>query len=397
MKKITFVVSLLLVAIGAVAAEISFLENPVWNTVLERAKKENKMIFLDGYATWCGPCKNMDAETYKDQAVADFYNANFINVKYDMEKGEGKMLSEKYFVTAYPYLAFINTDGVMLHKGVGFMGAEDFVALGKEAKNPASQYYTLKNKALALSPKDFAKFAMMASGFEDEDFEQIASDYLAKQPDILGNEALIELVMESIGGLPNEKALDYFAKSKAKIISSGKYSEEDFEARLVGFTIEYSISDEVQVDPNVLDYDGMKAAFDKYIPKQAFFVFNYFRSQQALEEKKIDEAITYLELLIANTPSKVNYDQLCNAMMGIGEQLSKEGKLEGVLTKFEAIVLGPDLADRVYMKEFVKAVIYLESKELDKFKAIADQLISSSTTPSSVKEDLKGALAEIKK
>ena len=70
--------SLLIITITTKAAEINFLDNPVWSTVLEKAKKEKKIIFFDAYATWCGPCKQMDAQTYKDQAVADFYNANFI-------------------------------------------------------------------------------------------------------------------------------------------------------------------------------------------------------------------------------------------------------------------------------------------------------------------------------
>mgnify|MGYP006173249441 FL=1 len=120
MMKRLLVACLLLMVFSANAAEIKFLENPTWTTVLEQAKKENKIIFLDAYATWCGPCKQMDAETYTNQAVVDYYNANFINVKYDMEKGEGAMLADRYYVSAYPNLVFINPDGVMLHKGVGF-------------------------------------------------------------------------------------------------------------------------------------------------------------------------------------------------------------------------------------------------------------------------------------
>ena len=395
MKKLMLASCLFFLSIAVFAAEINFLEDPVWSTVLARAKKENKMIFLDGYATWCGPCKNMDSQTYKDQAVADYYNANFINVKYDLEKGEGKTLAEKYLVSAYPYLMFINPDGVMLHKGVGFKQAADFVDLGKEAKNPATQYYTLKNKAASLTSTEFAKFAAMASAFEDEDYPQLAKDYVAKQPDILANQDLIDLVMESIDELPNEKALTYFAQNKAKVISSGKYDAEEFESKLVGFAIQYAISDEVQKDPDHLDFPAIQAILDKYIPTKAFFVFNYFKAQNAIGEKKLDEATQSLELLIANTPGKVNFDQICNAMMGMGPDLAKEGKLEPILKKFDAIVVPAKDADRTYMKEFVKAVIYIKSKEFDKFKTIANAMIASTTTPQNVKDDLKAALARM--
>jgi thiol-disulfide isomerase/thioredoxin len=207
MKKLILAICLLVITTSAFAAEITFLENPAWATVLAKAKQENKLIFLDGFATWCGPCKKMDQETYKDQAVADFFNANFINVKYDMEKGEGKTLAEKYLVEAYPNLMFINSDGVMLHKGVGFLEAAEFVNLGKDAKNPASQYYTLKKNALQLTSAQFAKFAVMAKGFEDEDFEKLGEDYLTKQGDILANADLISLIMESIDLFTERKCI----------------------------------------------------------------------------------------------------------------------------------------------------------------------------------------------
>ena len=50
-----------------------------WANTLAKAKAENKIVFVDAYTTWCGPCKKMDAETFPDKMVGDFYNKNFIN------------------------------------------------------------------------------------------------------------------------------------------------------------------------------------------------------------------------------------------------------------------------------------------------------------------------------
>jgi len=392
MKSLFTAICLFIISLSVSAAEITFLENPTWASVLEKAKKENKMIFLDGYATWCGPCKKMDAETYKDQAVADYYNANFINVKYDMEKGEGKTLAETYVVTAYPNLMFISSAGTMLHKGVGFLEAAEFVDLGKKAKDPNTQYYTLKKKALELTSAQFLKFAEQAAAFEDEDFDQLGSDYLAKQADVLGNADLIDLLMGLINGLPDEKTLAYFAKSEAKITASGKYTKADFDERLVGLTMDYAISDNAQGDAEELDFDIVKTILDKYIPSKAFFVLNYFKAQYDLDNGKIDESITSLDLLIANTPSKVTLDQICNAMMNMGPILLEKAKLDPVLKKFEAIQFDTKTA---YMKDFVKAIIYIKAKDLDKFKVIANKMILDVNTPENVKEDIKSALARI--
>lgn len=328
MKNLIWASCLFLITITANAAEINFLSNPTWTTVLEKAKKENKIIFLDAYATWCGPCKQMDAQIYTNSDVAEFYNANFINVKYDMEKGEGPMLAERYFVTAYPHLLFINPEGVILHKGVGFHEPADFVELGKTAKDPNTQYFTLKKKALDLSNADFAKFARTAVAFEDEDFEEISKNYLAKQPDILGNIDLIDLIMNDFNSLSEEKTLAYIVANKAKIVNTGKYTPEDVDQRLVSLTLGFGIYQSALKDENSMDFESIKALLDKYIPQKSLFVYQYFRTQYFLEEKKIPEAIKEFDLILDNTPAKIDFEQLCNAMMSFGPILAGEGKLD---------------------------------------------------------------------
>jgi thioredoxin-related protein len=395
MKRLSLTIFLFAVTLTGFAAEINFLDNPAWDTVLARAKKENKMIFLDAYATWCGPCKNMDAETYKDQAVAAYYNANFINVKYDMEKGEGKMLAQRFMVTAYPSLLFVDAAGLLLHKGLGFMESEDFVTLGKDAKSPNSQYYTLKKNALNLSAADFAKFSALAIGFQDEELDALAKSYLAKQPDILGNAGLIDLVMRSVSSLPDEKALAYFAKSKDKITAANKYTAEEFDDRLISLALMYSISDAVQTDPNNYDFDRIKKVLDQYVPTKSFFLLNYFKIQHLLEQEKIDEASATLALLFANTPAIVTLDQACNTMMSIGPVLLIAGKLDAALQKFDAIVVPAKDADKAYMKDFVKAIIYVKGKQMDQFKTIANDMLANPKVPQSVKDDLKAALEKV--
>lgn len=395
MKNLFVALCLLTISLTVSAAEINFLDNPTWSTVLEKAKKENKMIFLDGYATWCGPCKEMDAQTYKSQAVADYYNANFINVKYDLEKGEGPMLAERYLVTAFPNLIFLNADGVMLHKGIGFHEANDFVDLGKTATNPETQYYTLKKKALELSNAQFVKFARMASAFEDEDFEDLSRDYLSKQADILGNNDLIDLIMNEIGILSDEKSLAYIIANKAKIVNTGKYTQDEVDQRMVALTLGFGIYGSAQADENNLDFDSIKALLDKYVPERSFFVFQFFKTQYLLGEKKTDDAIKEFNVILDNTPSKIEFEQLCNAMMSFGPILAQEGKLAPAMTKFEAVEIPAKDAKLNYMKDFVKGIIHIKMKEYEQFKTIANKLIANADTPENVKEDLKAALAKI--
>lgn len=109
---------------------IKFFEG-TWDEALQLAKKENKLIFLDVYATWCGPCKRLSAQTFPDPEVGKYYNERFINVKVDGEKGEGLTLRQRYGVRGYPTLLFINHKGEVVHKTAGFRDPQRFIDLGK--------------------------------------------------------------------------------------------------------------------------------------------------------------------------------------------------------------------------------------------------------------------------
>lgn len=104
-----------------------------WNEALELAEKENRLIFLDAYASWCGPCKSMRMNVFPERKVGEYFNEHFINVKIDMEKGEGADLSIKYGVRAYPSLYFIDHNGEVKISAIGYHNANQLIKLGQAA------------------------------------------------------------------------------------------------------------------------------------------------------------------------------------------------------------------------------------------------------------------------
>jgi len=111
---------------------IAFFEGS-WEQALELAGKEDKLIFLDAYASWCGPCKSLQKKVFPSEKVGNFYNANFINVKMDMEKGEGIALAKKYGLRAYPSLFFINHNGTLKKTALGYHNVSQLIKLGEAA------------------------------------------------------------------------------------------------------------------------------------------------------------------------------------------------------------------------------------------------------------------------
>ncbi|MEE1945769.1 thioredoxin family protein [Pedobacter sp. KR3-3] len=137
---------LLLSSILAVKAQengINFLKDTKWNDALSMAKAQNKLIFVDVYTDWCGPCKTMDAEIFPLKVVGDKYNRHFINYKLDAEKGEGPALKAKYSVKTYPNYLFINGDGVLIYRSTSSMPANEFLLVADQALAEAKQPETI--------------------------------------------------------------------------------------------------------------------------------------------------------------------------------------------------------------------------------------------------------------
>ena len=122
----TRITTLLLLALCGVAGAqseshegISFF-NGTLKEAIAKAKTENKFVFFDAYASWCGPCKAMDKDVFTDKTVAAYLNAKFVSIRVDMEKGEGPVLAKKYAsINGYPSLLFLENGGIPLKTLLG--------------------------------------------------------------------------------------------------------------------------------------------------------------------------------------------------------------------------------------------------------------------------------------
>lgn len=110
-----------------------------WAEVMAEAAKQNKLIFVDAYAVWCGPCKWMTANVFNQASVGEFYNKNFINYKFDMERGEGKTFARNFRITAYPTLVYTDAQGKEVFRSLGAKNSEQFISVGNSALSAAGR------------------------------------------------------------------------------------------------------------------------------------------------------------------------------------------------------------------------------------------------------------------
>jgi thiol:disulfide interchange protein len=132
-KKLLLAVMVLFCTGQFLAAQNINFSSGDWKEVLAKAGKEHKLVFVDVYAVWCGPCKMMARKVFTQRRVADHFNASFINYMADAEKGDGVSIAQKYQVNSVPTYLYINSEGKLVHKIEGSMTADEFIAESKKA------------------------------------------------------------------------------------------------------------------------------------------------------------------------------------------------------------------------------------------------------------------------
>ncbi|MDR0544408.1 MAG: thioredoxin family protein [Odoribacteraceae bacterium] len=131
-----------------------YWESLTLQEALDKAKAENKHVFMDCYTTWCGPCAYMAKTVFTRPEVGEYFNEHFINVKYDMEEGEGIETAKQYNISSYPTFVILRPDGSVQHKIIG--SSEDIVAAAKKGLDDAHATGTLDRKyAGGNRDKDF--------------------------------------------------------------------------------------------------------------------------------------------------------------------------------------------------------------------------------------------------
>lgn len=395
MKKVLIVFACLILSFSAKASEIKFLDNPDWNSVLQKAKEENKLIFFSAYTTWCGFCKQMDNETYTEDGVAAYYNDNFINVKYNMETGEGLKLAIQYDVKSFPQSLFMDDNGKIVHKSLGFIKADDFLTVGKTAMNPDLRMSGMKDKALSMKPEDFLSFAISSIQNGDREYETIAREYLSKQKDILSNKALLDIIVQTVDVLPSEKLLTDLINNKEKVAEVGAYPMAELDIRLVSLSVAYANFHFKNAETGEPDLAVIDKFLFKVIPQKAFFTSNYYAIEHYLRRNDKESAFKRYDTFLKDASTKTSFNELCNMVIQFGSAFVEEGQLK---KSFETVdnypIKEPKITD-AFQKNLIRVLVYLKLEDEANFKVYADKILNDPNAPGELKKQLKDTMSQI--
>ncbi|WP_164108706.1 MULTISPECIES: thioredoxin family protein [Sphingobacterium] len=308
MKKLIVSLVLLIGISGLHAQDHIAFQKFSFSEAKAKAKKENKLIFLDGYTSWCAPCKWMEGNVFNQKEVADFYNSNFINTKFDCEVGEGIDIAKKYGIRSFPTYLFLDSEGALVYRTGNRMEVEKFLNEGKQAIDKNFQIPTLEAR-FATGDQDPAfllrYIAVMASVQPNrvqearKIMDNIADDSFLRSK--IGWEAIKQL-----GQNGSDKYGRFFLANKAYLKSSVPEQE-------------YNLKDKQLLRFSMYGYirDNNKVEFDQGVA--------YFEESDEVESK-IDAAMFRIDWVTAHGTDK-EFVQLTNKLRkGIlkdqGESLS---------------------------------------------------------------------------
>lgn len=221
-----------------------------WEEAKTKAKEENKIIFVDFYTQWCGPCLNMAKTVFILPEVGSFYNNKFICMKIDAETEEGRGLAKQYMVQSYPTYAFVNPENEKLvHRSGGRKLAEDFIALGKAALDPqmTSEYIISEYNGGNRSEEFMISYIRYMASIYKREAVVAGFEEIIKNGAQLSNPVIWKLYDDCISGPDNpylrevsdnySKFCDLFGKETvdSKLAKETSYCSADFMAELCDF------------------------------------------------------------------------------------------------------------------------------------------------------------------
>jgi thiol:disulfide interchange protein DsbD len=97
--------------------------DPLLKETMKRAQRENKLVVLDFHASWCGPCRKMEKETFRAPEVAELLE-QVVFVKIDTD--DHPDVARQFNVAGLPDIRFLKPDGTELLRTVDFQNAQRF-------------------------------------------------------------------------------------------------------------------------------------------------------------------------------------------------------------------------------------------------------------------------------
>ncbi len=321
-----------------------------WEQLTHKAKKSGKLIFLDVYATWCGPCKYLEKNVYTDPSVGEYYNDKFVNAKMDGETDFGAVFARDHQLEAYPTMFFLTADADLLARIVGVREAGPLKEIGETVKENSDKiaYYEENFPQDNLNLEELRKYQSILSALgQDDKANEVGAAILPglSEEDIM-NPAYKDVILASSPDM-HSKVFKILVQHKDKFEET--WSKEDLN-KLFGEIFNKTLSEAIakkdvalrdsiisQLLPVYLDKpEDIRSG--AYITKKIFFAntdqwkdYGELVSEQYNAEHKGDPAFLYSEAYEVANNFSYSEDALGYALSWVNQAIELDRSFDNIL------------------------------------------------------------------
>ena len=277
----------------ASAQGIKFVESNFKEAVAQ-AEQENKLLFMDCYTSWCGPCRLLANRVFINDSIGQFFNKHFVSLKVDMEKGEGPALARQYGVKAYPTLLFIDpSTHEIVSQVVGFRTVKALLEDAEKAANPNRNL-----QGLAAQFNENPTNPAIASAY----LEGLWAASLTQERDETLKNYLSRLTPEEICTTDNWKILSAHTENPYSYAFDCLHKNREGFRNVMGKEAVNAKLD------HLYRYASMKFIYRKRVPENEFPQNNFNKLMELLKQEEGDEFAYYLtQLEMIDNVQKGNY------------------------------------------------------------------------------------------
>lgn len=251
-------------------AQIEF--RPYDDAAKATAKANDQLILIEFTAGWCPPCKMMKKNVFSEKSVGDFYMANFVCTQVDID-AQGS-LAASYDAGSIPNFVFVDAQGSVVHRGLGYQDSETFIKLGREALREGNKTVVNspdKEAVLNAQPAGSAEALSACLEFGNPCEEQVQAFVSSKN--WKGSEEDMRLILQA-AAVGSEKALAFYKKDKEKFAKRVELSY--LEEQLIDPVMRRALASiEDEIGAGDISWSNVDEVLKDYLPRHSAYRYQY--------------------------------------------------------------------------------------------------------------------------
>ncbi len=332
--------------------------NMSYPDAIAEAKSSGKLVMIDFYTTWCGPCKMLDKTTWKDEKVQQWLKEKTIPLKVDAEKL--RPVATKFNVSSYPTIVFLNGDEEVVGRFVGYKPPEKFIGAAENAIAGVTEL-SIARKKFKENPNDpMHRNTLAGELVREHRYKEALEHYswcwkngLEKNPTFSG--VRVSFMLGAMERLAKKYPPAADALNEWGVIAKTKFESEDADRQSCTdyFALEKSLG--ATSEKLLQMFDGLNERGDKgkeikswvgYYVKDELFAKERFA--EFLELENVDRHVRFLSMF-----EHMKYPEG-------SKELLRKMQIEGAMLTFEACIALDRDEDATRLLE---AIIKFESSD----------------------------------